>query len=194
MIGKIRQRKNPTVVIVDDFYENPDEVRAFALSQEFVAHPEYHRGQRTERVYLFDGIKERFEQVIGRRIRNWEQYGVNGCFQSCISTDPIVYHSDIQTYAAVIYLTPNAPPQGGTKILRSIHTKKYKCDGFDSNQVYRHGFYDSTEFETVDNIGNIYNRLVIWDAQCIHAASTYFGNSLESGRLFHIFFFDLEED
>lgn len=183
----------PTVIVVDDFYTEPDKVREFALQQEFKEHQEYHRGTRTDAVFRFPGIKEKFEKILGRQIVNWE-YGVNGCFQICVSTDPIVYHCDIQKYAAVIYLTPNAPIQGGTNILQSIHTKERKCYGEDGSIVFRNGFYDSTEFEVLDKIGNKFNRLVMWDAQCLHAASAYFGNSVENGRLFQIFFFDVIEE
>ena len=52
------------------------------------------------------------------------------------------------------------------------------------------GFYDSTKFDLIDSIGNVFNRLFIFDAQNIHAASKYFGQTLEDSRLFHIFFFD----
>lgn len=186
----ISQDRTPTVLVVDDFYENPDEVRAFALQQEFKEHSQYHRGKRTDSVFLFPGLKERFEKLLGREIVGWGNNGVSGCFQSCESTDAIVYHTDLQSYAAVIFLTPGAPVQGGTRLLRSIHTKERKCDAETSALVFRRGFFDSTEFEVLDDIGNQYNRLVIWDARCIHAASAYFGNSLETSRLFQIFFFD----
>ena len=192
MIGQAARYRLPTAIVVDDFYADPNEVREFALSQEFVAHPEYHRGKRTEEAFMFDGLKERFEDLLGHPILNWGKYRVNGCFQSCVSTDPIVYHADTQTYAGVIFLTPNAPPAGGTKIVRSIHTKERKTYGNDADVVYRHGHYDSTEFETLDQFGNVYNRLILWDAQCIHAASSYFGDNIENGRLFHIFFFDVD--
>jgi hypothetical protein len=60
------------------------------------------------------------------------------------------------------------------------------------NVVFKNGFLDSTEFELVDVVGNVYNRLVLFDAKMIHAASNYFGNNLNNGRLFQIFFFDLD--
>ena len=58
--------------------------------------------------------------------------------------------------------------------------------------MFRNGFLDSTEFDLVDTIGNVYNRLILFDAQIIHAAATYFGTTKENSRLFQLFFFDLE--
>ena len=54
-------------------------------------------------------------------------------------------------------------------------------------------FLDGTKWEEIDRIGNKYNRLAIWDAKLIHAASQYFGKNLNDSRLFHMFFFDIKQ-
>lgn len=182
----------PSFVVVDDFYKNPDQVRTFALKQEFSLHPDYHKGKRTDTVYRFNGLKESFESILGIKIKNWDHYGVNGCFQYCIAGDQLVYHYDTQEYAGVLFLTPDAPPNTGTSFYRSKYTKKIKIEQQDIPVTFKNGFLDSTEFDVVDVVGNVYNRLVLFDAQMIHAASTYFGNSIENGRLFQLFFFDLD--
>jgi len=179
-------------IVVDNFYKNPDEVREFALKQEFIEHVNYHKGKRTDKLFKFLGLKEKFETLLGRKIKNWETHGTNGCFQYCIGGDQLVYHNDFQTYAGLIYLTPDAPPQSGTTFYRSKYTKKMKVDNGESNIVFQNGFLDSTQFEVVDVIGNVYNRLVLFDAQFIHAASCYFGHTASNGRLFQLFFFDFE--
>ena len=46
-------------------------------------------------------------------------------------------------------------------------------------------------WETVDSIGNVYNRLVIFNAQYIHAVSEYFGEDITNSRLFQLFFFNI---
>ena len=86
------KRHIPAYIVVDNFYDDPLMVRNFALSQEFQYHPDYHKGKRTDAVYRFDGLKERFEECLGLKIKNWDKYGVNGCFQYCIAGDQTVYH------------------------------------------------------------------------------------------------------
>jgi hypothetical protein len=181
---------SPSYVVVDNFYANPDLVREFALTCNFKYH-NTHKGKRTEICYRFDGLQERFEQIIGKKIINWENYGTNGCFQYCVCGDQLVYHCDMQQYAGVLFLTPDAPVNAGTCLLRSIHTKKMKVPHEEHAIVFKNGFLDRNEFEVVDVIGNIYNRLVLFDSQHIHAAMEYFGNTKETGRLFQLFFFDL---
>jgi hypothetical protein len=182
----------PSYLVVDNFYEDPNAVRAFALSLDFKFHPNYHKGKRTDLCYRFDGLKERFEQLVGRKITNWEKYGTNGCFQYCIGGDQLVYHCDTQQYAGVLFLTPNAPVNTGTSLFRSVRTKKMKVSDEEHPIVFQNGFLDQTQFERVDTVGNVYNRLVLFDSMHIHAACEYFGTTKENGRLFQLFFFDLE--
>jgi hypothetical protein len=191
-IVKKVSRKIPSFVVVDNFYENVDLIRKIALSQTFEYHTAYHKGKRTNDVFRFEGLKESFENILNCKIKNWESYNINGCFQICVGGDQLVYHFDDQEYAGIIFLTPNAPPQTGTSFYRSKYTKKMKCHENDENVVFKNGYLDSTEFEVVDVVGNIYNRLVLFDSKMFHAASNYFGTNLENGRLFQLFFFDLD--
>jgi Family of unknown function (DUF6445) len=184
----------PDFLVVDQFYKDPDQVRSFALSQEFISHPQFHKGKRTDQVFRFEGIKEKIEYYMNRKIKDWNAYGVNGCFQTCIAGDQLVYHYDTQDYAAIIFLTPDAPPGSGTSFYRSKYTKETKIsENANTGVIFKNGFLDSTQFELVDQVGNIYNRLVIFNSRMIHAASCYFGTNDENGRLFQMFFFDLEK-
>ena len=182
----------PSFLVVDNVYSDPDSIRNFALCQTYNFHPNNHKGKRTETTFLFNGLKELFESKIGCKIKNWETYGTNGCFQYCIAGEQLVYHFDAQEYAGVLFLTPDAPPQSGTTFYRSKYTKKMTINNDDHGIVFKNGFYDSTEFDIVDVVGNVYNRLVLFNARMIHSASTYFGNNMENGRLFQLFFFDLD--
>ena len=185
----------PSFVVVDDFYEDPDAIRTFALAQQFSYHPDYHKGQRTDKEFRFHGLKEAFERVLQCKIANWDNYPVNGCFQICVCGDPLVYHVDLQQYAGIIFLTPDAPPETGTTFYRSKFTKRTKLhSASDYGVVFKNGHLDPTDFDVVDVVGNVYNRLVLFDAQMIHAASSYFGEQLDNGRLFQLFFFDLERN
>ena len=192
----IRTSIIPEIIAVDNFYDNPDEVRAMALQQEFNPDIRYHKGRRTVKKFFPKNCKQVFEGLIGRRITNWIDYEYNGVFQYCTAEDPLVYHADTQSYAAAIYLTPNAPLETGTTFYRSRkhpEVRKISLESPHYGSVFENGFYDKTQFDVVDVVGNVYNRLVIWDARTIHSASQYFGNKLENSRLFHLFFFDIEE-
>jgi hypothetical protein len=200
---EINQQRNKRLFVVDNFYTDPHRIREFALKQTFYP-GEGAVGSRTRKQFLFKGIKESFEDIIGEKIAihtpdnfGWEDEGsINGRFQSCTAGTPSVYHCDSQGWAAIVYLTPDAPPQSGTSFLRHRGTKIFHNSQIDWNsgqgeQVFNQKtFLDSTPYETVDTVGNIFNRLVIFDGGLIHSGVNYFGWDVPSSRLFHIFFFD----
>ena len=190
--SKVNTNNIPSFIVIDNVYSDPDSIRNFALVQTFNYHPNNHKGKRTDKTFLFYGLKDFFEGKLGCKIKNWEYYGTNGCFQYCIAGEQLVYHFDAQEYAGVLFLSPDAPPETGTTFYRSKHTKKMKIQDGDHPIVFKNGFYDSTEFEVVDVVGNVYNRVVLFDAKMIHAAACYFGTNIENGRLFQLFFFDLD--
>jgi len=193
---KLSNKQKQRVWIVDNFYDNPDEVRNYALGLNYFDDDGY-KGIRTRKQFFIEGTKERFETIIGEKITTWDIPGnsMNGRFQSIWAGLPNVVHCDQQKWAGMIYLTPNAPFSSGTKIVANKKTKIYHgsqtddiLDIFPNQET----FLDETLFEDVDVLGNVYNRLVIFDAQSIHVAGDYFGWDIPSGRLWHMFFFDAE--
>ena len=189
-VSTINRQPQKTVWVVDNFYADPYAVRDYALRQEFKPEIEYFKGSRSIEQFFVPGTKEAFERIMGIKIREWESHGMCGRFQFCTSQDPIVYHNDGQTWAAMLYLNPDAPYSTGTSLYAHKNGARRTSDDNFSDQIYSGGFYDRTKFELVDSIGNVFNRLFIFDAQNIHAASEYFGQTKEDSRLFHIFFFD----
>lgn len=198
---KVKQKTNPRIWIEDDFYENPDEVRKYALEQMYWDKGHGGVGWRTRKQFIFDGVKEKFESIMNKKITNWtETYSICGVFQAGFGNlngiPPQVFHADSQQWAAMVFLTPDAPVQTGTKIVRNKKSKIYHTS--QSENVFDYfpnqgTFCDSTLYEDVDVVGNVYNRLVIFDGQCIHTSCGYFGSSFETGRLWQMFFFDAEE-
>ena len=190
-VFNINKSKNKKLFVVNNFYSNPDEIRRYALQQEFKEDIRWYKGLRTTRSYRTEAMKRAFENIMGEKIQKWD-YDMNGVFQITTSNDVQVYHHDSQKWAAMIYLSPNAPFESGTRLHSSkINNVSHLSEGQELiDQAFSSGFYDSTKFNIVDSVGNIYNRLVIMDAMSIHSAGSYFGNTPESGRLTHLFFFD----
>jgi|TARA_R110000803_G_scaffold104865_5_gene173107 hypothetical protein len=198
----------PGLIVVDDFYTYPQEIRDIALTLDY--NPSgYHKGKRTKAKLVLDGTKEKLERILGKEIIGWTaMHDHCGVFQHCTPADPIVYHYDGQTHAAVVFLTPDAPITTGTSFFRhkaqpwldravevgknNITTEEERVATEQKYIGHEHDdFLDPTKWEEIDRIGNKFNRLAIWDARRIHAASQYFGKALHDSRLFHMFFFDV---
>ena len=185
-----KAQRTPRMFIVDNYYANPDEVRNYALTQvEYEQDLRWYKGFRSKTTYRPEGMKESFEHIMGQRIVDFESC-YNGVFQVMVSSDPQVYHYDMQRWAAMIYLSPDAPIESGTRLHKSRRNATRHRDEPNSDDAFRGDFYNSTQFDIADAAANIYNRLVIMDAGCFHSAGPYFGNTMETGRLTHLFFFD----
>ncbi len=198
--AQINNNHSGTLWVVDNFYSDPLAIRNYALEQNY-SEGGFGRGFmgfRTHEQFIVEGTKEQFEKIIGKNITKWtETHVVCGRFQYCTADDHLVYHADNQRYAAAVYLTPNAPYCSGTSLLAHKRTGMRHSSELNSNEVWNEAaptgsFTDSTQWEEIDVVGNVFNRLVIWDGHCPHAASKYFGFTKETARLFHIFFFDAE--
>ena len=190
---------HPTTIVIDNFYNDPDAVRDFALTRSYVPRGEHGAvGHRTLEHFHFEGVKELFENLLGSKMcegkeeGEWD-YQTNGVFQHCMAEDPFVIHADSQQWAALVYLTPNAPPECGTNTYRHKETGMESIKKQEEWEIFKGNFYDATPFEIVDKIGNKYNRCVLMDAQQIHAASQYFGDDIMNDRLFQIYFFSTED-
>lgn len=176
------------LVIAENFYDNPDDVRRFALSQPFDVKGNY-PGVRTK-PFLSDAAKNAISVLVSASgpVTNWhEDCGFTGAFQLCTAHDRTWIHADsFNTWAGVCYLTPDAPLSGGTSLYR--HKATGNREKIDSD----YESYDYTKWDVVDRIGNIYNRLILYRGNLFHASVDYFGSTFEDGRLFQTFFFDTE--
>ena len=147
-------------IVIDDFYSNPDGVRNFALQQEF-SKWETFPGMRT-RSFLNESTKTTLTQILynaAGEITNWhERDGLTGSFELATSRDRSWIHTDhFNTWAGVIYLTPDAPLSGGTGFYR------YKKTGAErASELPEYEPQDMTKWELIDVVGNRYNRLVLY--------------------------------
>lgn len=179
---------NVSLLIIDNFYANPDAVRAFALSQPFGVKGNY-PGARTDS-FLTDDVKIAIadKMKFAGNVTDWMvSSGYTGSFQLTTAQDRTWIHADYNNmWAAVCYLTPDAPHTGGTGLFR------HKASGDHSKVNDEHEGYDYTKWDLFDTIGNKYNRLVIYRGDLFHASLDYFGDTAENGRLFQTFFFNTE--
>ena len=189
------------LIIVDDFYNNVDEVRKFALSQNFHATGNY-PGVRTG-CLINDSTRENIQKIVephGGKITDWlESDEYTGAFQMTTSVERSWVHSDnvnksyifdsCTYWGGVLYLTPDAPLEAGTSFYRSkLNNSIYNHDNDELNQYSQ----DMTKWDVATEVKNIYNRLILFRGDQWHSSSTYFGQDHETGRLTQVFFFHTE--
>lgn len=197
------------VTIVENFYDNPDAIRKFALSQEYIyckdrKNFEYvYPGGRTKD--LFDLDKKLHENICKKLIsvfHNAEHdvmgWALSTNFQSVgAEYQEGVIHTDQNTvFAAVLYLTPNAPLDSGTSLFRknknfnqkkyeqasTVNEKKFKAGELIMDTSYHH------MFDEIVRVNNVYNTLILYEGRHFHSANKFFGKTLQDSRLAQVFF------
>jgi hypothetical protein len=195
------------ITCVDNFFENPDEIRKLALSLNFNIKIGNYPGARTQQLYkvapdyfdyfckklfslFYDFNKAQVNWVVEtsfQEIKPFEDKGVNFGW---------VHRDDVAMFAGVIYLTPNADLDSGTSIfkpkdigLREINTtQKHKLftENLANKQIKNALEENNKRFVETARFQNVYNRFVSYGGEQFHAANSFCTNA--ESRLTQVFF------
>jgi len=193
------------LIVVDNFYNNPHDTRKYILTQDFKVRGNY-PGQRTisyANQHLKDIIQEYITPFGGKIIEfpmpnetNKDNNNIyNGAFQFTTSRDRSWVHIDgHNNWAGVLYMTPNAPLSSGTSFYHFHDGTACKRDMeiLENKEETDKYSQDMTKWKKVDEVGNVFNRLILFNSNRFHMSMDYFGDSKENGRLFQVFFFSTE--
>jgi hypothetical protein len=195
-----------SLIVIDNFYNNAMETRNYILTQDFKVRGNY-PGQRTHS-FATEHLKNTIQNYVmpfGGKITDFpmpnetnklENNICNGSFQYTTSRDRSWVHIDgFNNWAGVLYLTQDAPLSSGTAFykFKDGATCKRDMDILNNETDTYKSSQDLTKWEQIDTVGNVFNRLVLFNANRYHMSLDYFGNSLNDGRLFQVFFFSTEK-
>jgi ribosome recycling factor len=168
-------------IVIDNFYENPLNVREFALSQKFDTTGNF-PGERTQSLSLNDIFKKIQGYIYQYSSNNTYIDGYYSAFQYTTSKHQSWVHIDNNNeWAGILYLTPDAPVTSGTTFYEFY-------DKYASQDLMNKYSKDMTKWKEIDIVGNIFNRLILFNSKRYHMSRDYFGTDVNNGRLFQVFF------
>jgi hypothetical protein len=197
-----------TLLVVDDFYDDPSAIRRGALQAEYPDHggTAYFAGRNSRRYLLDDGIVGAVSRLVGHPLAAARNMAC-GHFRISLASD--VARSDIHTdpgvdWSGVLYLNPPDQCRGGTSFYRH---KELGIDGVPLrlDEVRRLGFTDRDHLRTsviardsldrgrweiTMTVPMRFNRLILFRPWLWHTAAENFGDTRETGRLIQVFFFE----
>ena len=116
------------MIIVDDFYSNPQEVRDFALKAKYssAGSEDNFPGSQSLMPFYNQAIINNFEPIIGCEIIVDLESHLFGQFRLSLanSSRKTIVHLDDTQWAAVIYLTLCDYRQGGTHLFQHLHRSR----------------------------------------------------------------------
>jgi hypothetical protein len=165
--------------IIDDFLENPEEIRKFATESIFYP-PSLSDNWLGFRSKMFDRkqtgivgdlVNKIYDCLCEKFYTNKNNVTISGYFHYSPEISQLLvgdvfhdykFHRDYKShYAGVLYLTPNPPENSGTSFIT----------------VNKHF-----------HLQNKYNRIILYDSSILHAPTSFFGDTINDGRLTFVFF------
>jgi len=200
-----------SIVVLDDFYDNPDAIRHLALQQAFARKPNatYPGVEAFAADVDWEPVRRRMAESIpcdvsGPCPKNppFRQ----GKFRIAVAADDATrldgVHEDVQAWSGVVYLTPLDRHQRYDAVAFYRHRATGLCASSDtwwlhvsatldlanlsaSERQERYWAYmrDMSQWETIAQVENRYNRALLLFAQRFHGSVGLFGTVPENARL-----------
>jgi len=196
------------VTIFDNFFDDPDKIRNWALSLEYSPDPEGRwPGLRTKSLAeinepFFHSVCRKYFSQFYNLTKEQVNWVVSMNFQLIGDKyDSGWVHSDRldAQITSIVYLTPNSDLNGGTSIYQEkknivTSTHEYNQIKKDSHlnkitieEAKKYKEEHNSQYEETIRVSNIYNRLISFDSHLHHAAQDFFGKNTDS-RLTLVFF------
>lgn len=168
----------PSFIVIENFYEDPDKVRAYALQQKYVYENQHYPGKRSINMYYTETIHNTLKRILAPyysniKINKGSSHGefqiTNKNDKSWIHQDKIEIDMSKTIIVGICYLTPNAPLDSGTIFFEKNYNNEYLQS---------------------DIINNKYNRLILFNGDLHHISGKYFGSTDNDSRLTQVFFLE----
>jgi hypothetical protein len=186
----------PTTVL-DNFFDDPYEVRKFALEQEYFTDPNHtYPGKRSRELNeinrpLFQHVIDRVNAIFYRAsdVQGWSARVQFQIIDKSFQTGWI--HRDNEIISGIVYLNPDPDLNSGTTIYKPKFTGA-------SEKMYPQKYLQPEESRLENNeqfvesivVKNQFNRLIAFDAKEYHSANNYFGENDSNSRLTLVFFIE----
>jgi Family of unknown function (DUF6445) len=198
------------VTVHNNFFEDPDAVRKFALQLNYSKSGGYIPGVRTDFLHQID--KEFYKEFSTKLFSLFFDIGIHKFGVEMISQFQLIsgyyeegwVHDDVDSnqwnIAGVVYLSPNAPLDSGTIIYdapesvvidpmqKEYKEKFYNHEPVDIAHLRKIRNLHNAKFKESITVNNVYNRLVVYNSNQLHRAYKYFGNDATDSRLTLVFF------
>lgn len=206
----MQQMQFTPVTVLDNFFDDPDKIRNWALGLDYTPDPEGRwPGIRSKALHelnsvLFQTICNKFFRLFFDPSKERVSWSVDMRFQlinnkygsGWVHTDQ--HNSKI---TGLIYLSPNLTLSGGTSIYQEKKTviaqeaakeycaikENYYKNMLNFDIMEKNRQKHNAQYEETIRVSNVYNRLVSFDSHLFHAAQDFFGTE-EDSRLTLVFF------
>lgn len=197
-------------LIVDDFLDNPEQLREMAAKLDYPVLPEKtnYPGRNASRRVTVEGMDAAVSNLVGEPLVPTPGTS-HAKFRLTLGTDTgkAAVHIDGSHWSGILYLTLPEYCHGGTDFYRHLPSGMDHAP-YNEDQLAAAGLDDFSEvgekllladtndpdkWEHVMTLPMRFNRLVLFRPWLYHNAGPGFGDSIENGRLIFPLFYDRRE-
>jgi hypothetical protein len=206
-----------SIIVIDDFYEDPEAIRRTALGLAWKRYPgATYPGRQAQSDHDWSAVRSRLRAYIEEAVDapNPKPYDAPpGLFRLALAEDEASrldgVHQDAQRWSAVIYLSRPEDCRGGVAFFRHRETGLVASTRELEASLFGHlagarpdharrevlaYLRDLRHWEQIGQVPMAYNRAVLLMAQCFHMSMGIFGTTPENGRLTQHFEFYAAND
>ena len=201
-----------SMIVIDDFYPDPHEMREAALALDYPppVPGQTFPGRNSATRLLIDGMDRIVSRIVNEPMQG-NLRNAHGRFRMTLASDPagrFNIHIDEDTvWAGIAYLTLPEHCQGGSVFYRHIPTGTDRAPilpgdlaafGADTPEdavakVLDPDSSDPSKWEAIMTVPMRFNRLALFRPWFWHAGTEAFGDEPENGRLIQVLFFTHDE-
>jgi hypothetical protein len=195
-----------TLLVVDNFITNADEVRKQALQFDYPDLKGQFPGRNSYQRSSITGLHEEVSRLLGEPLVPIDPPQSHGKFRMTLATDAGrgKVHIDHSHWSGILYLSRPEDCRGGTEFFRHRRTGLDRMP-LDPSELAAAGYAtfdeahrdlieidgtDETAWETIMQVPMRFNRLVLLRPWLFHTAGPGFGDAPENARLVHLMFFN----
>jgi hypothetical protein len=196
----------PAVIVIDDFLNNAEAVRAEALQLDYGPSGLF-PGVNSQRKTVIEGLDQVVSALVHEPLRGrWSDQSSHGSYRLALASDsdPGRIHIDISHWSGILYLSRPEDCRGGTEFYRHLPTGTDRVPtdqaelnalgyaSYDEMQrdILEKDALDRSKWELTMSIPMRFNRLVLLQPHYWHTAGPGFGDRPDNGRLIYIMFFE----
>ena len=194
-----------SLIIVDDFIDNPQALRQAALGLSYPPGENMFPGRNSvERINL-EGLAGQVSRLVGEPLAPMPPTQAHAKCRITLGGDTgkAKVHVDVAHWSGILYLSRPEDCRGGTEFFRHLPTNsdrtayndaEARAMGFPSAKemtasILDRDSTDDSKWEMTMQVPMRFNRLVLLRPWLWHTAGEAFGDSMENGRLVYLMFF-----
>ena len=202
----------PTLIIIDDFFDDPLAVRNMALALEYEAKNKQtnnYPGRVSVAPLALPLLDGQISEILQTKVTGAEGT-VHGHCRITLGDDRgrSGVHADPTLYSGILYLSLPEHCRGGTEFFRHRRTGLERIPT-DIIQLARTGYADVSDlvndvinkdtlspskWERTLRVPMRFNRLILFNPRLFHNSGEAFGKTMETGRLVQLLFFDMASE